>query len=301
MHHLNRAWPVLLLGLTFSACEVINPAEELPAYISFQNPVVEAPDDSTFTSNSGIRNLWLYHNGFLQGAYQLDPEVDTNGRVVPVLQLKDSDFFIDAGIYESGQSAFQIVYPFWDRVFFDWAAEVGDTLVLTPRFKYVDPDLYDMPLSVTFEGGGFDFDSFGSGFDVENTFITIQSSDVFRGTGSGRVDFSSGHRYFEVISSEPFHSVQAANIFAEITYKSNIPFSVGLIYGSNTSPNRLPILTVSPSGRWNSVYVHMITEVRGILNQLGQDTDLWLWIKADGENQDGYILFDDIRVIKEKS
>lgn len=302
MHRLKWAWPLLLAASSLlSGCEVINPSEELPAYISFQNPVVEAPDDSTFTSNSGIRNLWLYHDGFLQGAYQLDPEVDTNGRVVPILQLQASDFFVDGGIYESGQSAFQIVYPFWDRIYFDWAASVGDTLVVTPRFKYIDPDLYDMPVSVTFEGGGFDFDAFGSGFNPDNTFINIQTNDVFRGNGSGRIDFSNGHRYFEVINSEPFNSIQAANIFAEVTYKSNIPFTVGLIYGSATDPNRYPILTVSPSSKWNTVYVHMITEVRAILNQLGTDTDLWLWIQADGENQDGYILLDDVRVIKEKA
>lgn len=300
MHRLTRLLPLLACCLSFCGCEIINPAEELPAYISIQEPRVSAPDDTTFRSNSGVRNVWLYHGGFLQGTYQIDPHVDTLGRVVPILQLDKTDFFMEGGIYESGQSSFQISYPFWDRVSFDWEAAVGDTLRVTPVFHYEDPSKYDLPVSVTFEGGGIDFDRFSSGLPDESPFFVTNSVDPYRGANSGLVEFHSGERYFEVINTIPFRTVQSSNIFAEITYKNNIPFTVGLIYGSNTNPGRQEILTVSPSGDWNTVYVHMITEVRAIINALGPDTDFWLWIKADGEDKEGYIRFDDIRVIKEK-
>ncbi|MBK9452318.1 MAG: hypothetical protein IPN95_23430 [Bacteroidetes bacterium] len=300
MHRLIRLLPVVACCMSLLGCEVINPAEELPAYISIQNPMVSAPDDTSFRSNTGVRNAWLYHGGFLQGVYQIDPQVDTNGRVVPFLQLDQTDFFIEGGIYESGQSSFQIIYPFWDRVSFDWAATAGDTLEVTPVFHYTDPSKYETPVSVTFEGGGVDFDRFASGLPDTATFFVTSATDPYRGLNCGRVDFLPGERYFEVINTVPFRSTQALNIFAEITYQNTIPFTVGLIYGSRTSPNRLPIMTISPSGTWNTVYVHMITEVRNIINALGPNTDLWLWMIADGENKEGYIRFDDIRVIKEK-
>jgi hypothetical protein len=302
MHCLRWFHPLVLFAtcLLCVSCEVINPAEELPAYISFQNPTTSAVDDTSFRSTAGLRNIWLYHGGFLQGAYQMDPDVDTAGRVVPILGLDRSDFFIEGGIYESGQSGFQIPYPFWDRITFDWQATVGETLVVSPTFHYVDESLYELPVSVTFEGGGIDFDTFSSGLSGDSTFFKLRTDDVFHGNGSGIVEFGPGNRFFEVINSVPFRSVQSSNIFAEITYKNDIPFTVGLIYGSTTSPRMLPILTVSPSGEWNTVYVHMITEVRSILNANGLDTDFWLWLKADGENKQGSIRFDDIRVIKQK-
>ncbi len=170
MHRLTWILPVLAFCLSLEGCDLINPAEELPAYISIQNPMVSAPDDTTWRSNTGIRNVWLYHGGFLQGAYQTDPQVDTVGRVVPFLQLDQSDFFIEGGIYESGQSSFQIIYPFWNRITFDWNAIPGDTLEVTPVFHYVDASKYETPVSVTFEGGGIDFDRFSSGIPDESRF-----------------------------------------------------------------------------------------------------------------------------------
>jgi hypothetical protein len=300
MHRLTWILPVFAFCLSLVGCDLINPAEELPAYISIQNPMVSAPDDTTWRSNTGIRNVWLYHGGFLQGAYQTDPQVDTVGRVVPFLQLDQSDFFIEGGIYESGQSSFQIIYPFWNRITFDWNAIPGDTLEVTPVFHYVDASKYETPVSVTFEGGGIDFDRFSSGIPDESPFFVTSTTNPYRGLNCGVVDFHAGERYFEVINTIPFRTLQSQNIFAEITYQNTIPFTVGLVYGSRTSPNLKPILTVSPSTNWNTVYVHMITEVRNIINALGPDTDFWLWIIADGEDKEGYIRFDDIRVIKEK-
>jgi hypothetical protein len=153
MHRLTWILPVFAFCLSLVSCELINPAEELPAYISIQNPMVSAPDDTTWRSNTGVRNAWLYHGGFLQGArIRLIHRWILLGRVVPFLQLDQSDFFIEGGIYESGQSSFQIVYPFWNRVSFDWNATPGDTLEVTPVFHYVDASKYETPVSVTFEG-----------------------------------------------------------------------------------------------------------------------------------------------------
>lgn len=301
MHRLSVYTGLLsLMAVCLASCEIINPKEELPAYISFQDPQTSTLGDTTFRSTTGIRNVWLYHAGFLQGAYQLDPDADTAGRVVPILELDRSDFFVEGGVYESGQSAYQIPYPFWDRVTFDWEAGVGETLVVKPVFHYVDESLYDLPVSESFEGGGIAFNDFSLGFDSEATHVETRHDDVFRGTGSGYVEFGAGKRYFEVRNTIPFRTVQSSNIFAEVTYKNTIPFTVGLLYGSVTSPATQAILSVSPSTEWNTVYVHMITEVRSILNLNGTDTEFWLWIRADGENNDGYIRFDDIRVIKEK-
>jgi hypothetical protein len=287
--------------MALTGCELFNPEEELPAYIQFEDPKVVIDETTGQETNAGIRNLWLYHGGFLQGAYQLDPEVDTNGRVIPFLQLDRTDFFVEGGIYETGQSAFQIPHPFWDRVTFDWAATVGETLVVKPRFHYVDESNYIAPLDEHFDGGSIDFVPFGSSLsNFDSTFLTLRTDDVFHGISSGYVRFGANDRWFEVRNTNSFRTVQSSNIFAEITYKNNIPFSVGLIYQSLLGVQSVEIVTVNPSAEWRTIYVHLITEVRKIINTNGADTVFWLWLKADGEGQDGYIRFDDIRVIREK-
>ncbi|MFM2376951.1 MAG: hypothetical protein RLZZ165_2048 [Bacteroidota bacterium] len=288
----------LLSGLS-SACEWINPAEELPAYISFQHPMTSAPGDTTFRSDTGIRNIWLYHGGFLQGCYPLESIGQTGSKVIPILELSRSDFFLEGGIYESGQSSFQLPYPFWDRITFDWQATVGDTLVLNPVFHYVDPSRYDLPVSVGFEGGGVDFTGFASGRSGDSTFFKVRTDEAYRGTGSGLVEFGPGNRFFEVVNVTPWRTLASSNTYAEVTYKGTIPFTIGLIYGSTSSPNARPILTVDPSADWNTVYVHMIGEIRAILNANGPDTDFWLWLQADAKDAPGYIRFDEIRLIRE--
>ncbi len=302
MHRLKTACALLVpVAVIFlSGCDLINPAEELPAYISIQEPQVVIDEATGFATKAGIRNVWLYHAGFLQGAYQTDPEAFPLGRVVPVLDLKRSDYFMEGGIYESGQSSFQIPYPFWDRVTFDWQATAGDTHVVTPSFHYVDPGLYITSLDEHFDGGSIDFVPFSSGLPSDSSaFFDLRSTDVFHGTGIGYVDFTAQRRYFETINSTPFQTTQSSNIFAEITYKNTIPFSVGLIYQSISGVLRQDVLTVSPNGNWNTVYVHLITEVRAIINANGPATLFWLWIRADGGGDEGYIKFDDIRVIRE--
>lgn len=307
MHRLSRTSCLLLLIVcaAFAGCDVINPSEELPAYIKFQNPQVVLDESTGFQSDAGIRNVWLYHGGFLQGVYQLDPDVDTNGRTVPFLQLDRTDFFVEGGIYESGQSSFQISYPFWDRMTFDWQGTVGDTHVVTPVFHYVDASLYETPVNEHFDGGSIDFERFASGLipvstTDSSTFFVLRSDDVFQGTGAGHVLFDASHRWFETINGTPFFTEQSSNIFAEITYKNTIPFSVGLVYQNGSAVRTQTVLTLSPSAEWNTVFVHFISEVRAILNGNGLDTKFYLWLKADGESQDGYIRFDNVRVIREK-
>lgn len=292
---------LFLLSLSLFSCEIINPAEEIPAYIKVENPRVVLDENTGFSTNAGIRNIWLYHGGEIQGIYQFDPDVDTTARIFPILNLDKYEFFIDPGIYESGQSAYQIPYPFWDRLTFNWQAEPQDTYYLQPVFHYVDDALFVAPVEEHFEGGGISLDPFASGFDAEAAPIVTSTDAPFQGNGIGSVRFDATHRFFEVVSTIDFTTTTAANIFAEVTYKNTIPFTIGLVYTSSAGgTQKTEILNVSENGKWNTVYVHMISEVRSIINAYGANTRFFLWLKADGENKDGYILFDDIRVIREK-
>ena len=306
MHRLSHLSGLLLITWLLCGCDAINPAEELPAYLSFKSPRVVIDESTGFSTDAGVRNIWLYHAGFLQGAYQIDPDIDTNGKVIPFLELDRTDFFIEGGIFETGQSSFQIPYPFWDRITFTWAATPMDTMEITPLFHYVDASRYDAPVDEHFDGGSIGFSRFASGIAPaqggapdSTTFFTLNNNDVFHGSGAGHVNFFADKRWFETVNAIPFITDQSSNIFAELTYKNTIPFQVGLVYQSASGISSQPIVTVSPSGEWNTIYVHMITEVRNIINANGTNTIFWLWIKADGEKKDGYIRFDDIRVIRE--
>lgn len=300
MHRLTALFAFVLVVLGLQSCELFNKPEEQPAYIMFRDPQVLLDSTTGFTSNAGIRDIWLYHDGLLQGTYPVNPVTDTAWTVVPFLDLDANDFFLEGGIHETGQSVFHLPYPFWERINFEYSATAGDTLVITPVFEYIEEDRYTLEINEGFEGGAVDLIPFATTLtEPDSTFITVRQ-DSYQGNGAGYIDFGPNDRYFEAVNTEPFFLSRENDVYAEITYRNNMEFTVGLIYQNISGTQVQPILTLAASPEWNTVYVHLISQVRNIINLGGPTTQFWLWMRADGEGNDGYIYLDNIRLIHEK-
>lgn len=295
--------PGLLAGLLFfnTGCNVINPPEETPAYVTFQDPKVVLDENTGFTSNAGIRDIWLYSAGVLQGTYPVNPPPGGVWTTVPYLLNSNTSFFMEGGIFESGQSAFHLPYPFWDRVEFNVSQNPGDTFVVEPIFHYLDDSRIDIPFEEDFENSIFNLVPFSRSLaEPDSTGFRRRQNGAFMGTYSGFVPFGQDDRWFEVINADPFFGSREKDIYAEITYRNNVNLNVGLIYQDILGTLRSePILTLTPSGDWNTTHVHLIGQVRSIINSYGELTQFWLWLSADGEGNDGYIWLDNVRVIHE--
>jgi hypothetical protein len=287
----------VLFGL--HSCKLFDPPEQLAGYLKLRNARVEIDSVTGQTSNIGLRNVWIYHAGLLQSI----SSTQDSAVVIPLLSLDRSDFAIDGGVYETGQSAYNVPYPFWKPFNFNAQMQALDTVVAEPVFEYIDQRFYDLMMNEGFEGGSVDLVPFSTALtQSDSTFVRLRNNgDVFHGSGMGFVNFGPNDRYFEGINALPFLLKRGQECYAEITYKSSMPFTVGLVYENvGLGLGSVEIVTVTPSPNWNTIYVHMVTEVRSIVNAGGEDTDFWLWLKNDGKGQDGYIQFDDIRVLQAK-
>lgn len=298
MHRISHAVILALAFLGLFSCETFDRPEPNPGYVAFRNPRVELDSVTGFTSNLGIRNVWLYYGGILQNIVRTPKDSLV---VVPLIDEGRTDFVIDGGIFETGQSAFNIPYPFWKPLNFT-AQLVGlDTIIVEPLFEYIEPRFYDFMMNEDFEGGSINLVPFSTGFSEDSTTIRTRSNaDVFHGNSMGYVDFGSGNRYFEVITADPFRLVRGRDCYAEITYKNSIPFKAGLLYQNSTGFATYEVLTITPSSEWNTIYINFISYVRQIINSGGEDTNFWLWLQADGNNESGYIQLDDIRILQRK-
>lgn len=299
MHRLIHATVLLLLVLPFfTGCELIDPVEPAPAYLRLVNPRVEIDSASQFYSNIGIRNVWLYHGGNFQGLYTVAPDSEV---IIPVLDLDRSDFYMEGGIYESGLSAFQLPYGFWKRESFTQPLTALDTFDVDLRFEYVEERFYDFRVNETFEGNSVDLVPFSLGLsEPDSTFVRLRNDDPFRGTGYGYINFGTDDRYFQAINSSPFVLTRGKQVYAEVTFRNSMPFSVGLLYSNSNGVSFKDAINLSPSPDWNTVYVHLTSQVRDIVNAGGENTAFWLYLKADGEKKDGFIALDDLRVITER-
>lgn len=299
MHRLIRANALLVLALlSLTGCELLDPPEPAPAYIRLSNPRVELDSVNQFYSNIGIRNVWLYHGGIFQGLYTVFPDSDV---VIPVIDLERSDFILEGGIYETGQSAYNLPYAFWKRENLDLPLTALDTFTIDLRFEYVEERLYDFRVNEAFEGNSVDFVPFSLSLNEPGgTFMNLRSDAPFQGTGYAQVDFGPGDRYFQAINSSPFSLTRGKQVFGEVTYRNSIPLTVGLLYQNAGGLSSRDVITLSATNTWNTVYVHFVDLVREIVNTGGEDTAFWLYLKADSEDKEGYIALDDVRLITER-
>lgn len=291
---------ILWANTSFTSCEVINPAEETPAFLSFRNAEVIRDESTGFSTPVGLKDIWFYHSGFLQGIYPINVAEDPEATLtIPYIDINDTSFFLKGGITETGLSSFRLPYPFWDDFFFFVDQGPGDTAFIEPRIRYRDPSEYTIEASENFEGISLQMNPFNRALTSEDSTSFVRSTDAFMGDWSGRVDFGPDKRIFEVITSTPFTLDRSEDTYAEITYKTNINFQVGLVYLGLNGLQIEEVVTITPNGAWNTIYVHLIQQIRDIINNNGDLTNFWLWIFADGNGNDGYIYLDNLRVIHE--
>jgi hypothetical protein len=259
-------------------------------------------DENTgFSSNVGIRDVWLYQANLLQGVYPVNPVEDSMWATIPVIELEKGNFFLQGGIHETGQSAFHLPYPFWEFLEFDFELKGADTFVVDPLIHYLPEDRYVVPLYEQFESGLVDLIPFNSALSQpDSTFIRTQNTEVFMGNRSGFINFGPDDRFFEAINSIPFQLDRSKDTYLEITYKNSVPFEVGLVYQNLAGLFPAPVVTVNPRGEWNTIYIHLIDLIRTVLNESLNVANFWIWLIADGQGEEGYIYLDNVRVIREK-
>ena len=97
----------LLICLSFSACNIINPKEQVPTYLQLE-PFVFSNPDSSFTGSStySIPSAWVYADDVPVGVFDLPC-------VVPVMMSKTSKLKIIAAVYNQGLKSYVFQYPFY--------------------------------------------------------------------------------------------------------------------------------------------------------------------------------------------
>jgi phage baseplate assembly protein gpV len=290
---LLRFVPAIVAAFAISSCEIINPSEEIPVYFKVNQASMVIDSNTGLSSSTGLKDIWISQGTGLQGVYPLPA-------VVPILMKNGTNFRLDAGIFETGQSSYRITYPFLKPIYFDSNPAPGDTVELTPVFQYFDDTQLDFRIDERFENADINLRPFVvAATDTVNVRKT--TTEVFMGDYSGHVHFDGTHKYLSVISNSPDPMVIEKNkdVYAEITYKTSVPFTIGLAFksSSGTENGTTPVLTTDTTSTWNTVFVHLAQQVRA--NNL-PDVNYHLWITADGQGETGDLYLDNIRFIQFK-
>ena len=167
---------IICLLLLTSSCDIINPEEEIPAYLSIPSFDLNTDDFSQGTSAHGIQDAWVFVGGELLGAYPLPA-------TVPVLAEGDQDLFILPGIKRNGISATTGPYPFYNPFETNVTLTRGSVLMVEATTSYASGTIFLMEAQEGFEGSNHQLDE-----DIDGngqTEFTISNDDVFEGNGIG--------------------------------------------------------------------------------------------------------------------
>lgn len=246
---------LLVAALFISACDVINPAEPVPAYLQIDN------FDFTVQTGQGsashkITDAWVYVNGDFLGAYTLPA-------TVPIIASGSSEILIDPGIKDNGIAATPDIYPFYKRYETTIDLVGGETFLIQPRTSYVDNTNFGFIES--FESANHVFRD-----DLDNndsTNVELDRSDVFEGSGSGRIFINQNFPAIEVGGIKFINYPPSGTpVYVEMDYKADVPMAIGWV-AYDAVGNRLGNFVdrgVNSKDTWNKVYFNFRETIREI-------------------------------------
>ena len=246
---MKRYLVILVLGFfLLSACDIINPKENVPAYIyipsfTFTTNVAQG------TSSEAITEVYVYANDQNLGTYDLPA-------TVPVIGSGATDIKIYAGIKNNGISSTRIKYPFYKAYETSVNLEPAQTDTLIPQFTYMSGIyIYEKD----FEGGNFLVENSSN----DGTFTSTNNTDyVFEGdrSGWGHLDAGQTHLYFR--DDQHFTWQSGQTVFLELNYSCNNSFAVGFLSTKGGNLNKTTALTINPSiagdgltPNWKKIYI----------------------------------------------
>ncbi len=284
-------WGFFIALVALSACKNEEP---LPVYLDLGQSRVKPFTQSGFTTNLGVKNIWIYQGADLEGVYPTE-------KVVPVIPNGAGKLLLVGGIFQNGLSSARNPYPFWQPIVVDIDVDLLDTLKPKPVFEYYPDTALSYPFIESFEAANFRLTSTETGSNAAR--IALATGQGHTGTGAGRVVFTETQYLFEVTSSGFLFLPQTGNndIYAEITYRgTNVVFSTGLFYVTGANAGDLETGTFFPtSENWNTIYVHLNDLVRSV----PQGSQFKLYIRVDNFSNatnkgiPGTLFLDNIRIV----
>lgn len=263
------------------SCDIINPAEQIPAYLQI--------DTITFTALPGqgsssqkITDVWIDANNAAQGVYEIPA-------TFPVLDSGQTSLVISAGILDNGISATHAIYPFYYPDTLTINLEEKKIYPLTPHFTYRSVTKFSF--IEDFEAGNILSQISGD----SNLIRTNETNNVFEGNYSGYIFLDSAHNVYEGRTSNGYVIPKGSPVYLELNYKCDQAFEVGL-YGTATSVGNLSEYKwiINPKENWNKIYLDMTKDV----NDLNADL-IQVQFRAvfDGANPSSHIYLDNIKLV----
>lgn len=269
-----------LLSAILPSCELINPAEEIPAYLQIDDVVLSVSEGQGSGSHK-ITDVWIDAENAVQGVYEMPA-------TFPLLNNGPTYLLISAGIMDNGISSTRVAYPFYFPDTMTMDLEEKKIYQLTPQFSYRSATKFSF--IEDFEAGNL----FGQ-IAGDSSLIRVNEEElVFEGGYSAYIYLDADHPVYEGRTANSYEIERGSPVYLELNYRCDQAFEVGL-YGTSGFGNiSLYKWNINPKETWNKIYLNMGDDV------LDLDSDvIQVQIRAvfNGSNTSSHIYLDNIKLV----
>lgn len=245
-YHMRLLFYSLILAIALSACNWINPSEEIPSYVRIDSISFSATGTQG-TASQSIVDAWVYIDGENAGVYELPC-------TFPVLKTGNCRIQVFPGIKLDGISATRAIYPFMKSWEGNFDLLENSITIISPAVTYAGN--LEFEVIEDFESGGITFSE-----TVYSDTILMRSSDpgeVFEGGYSGKIVVDTDHPLADVKSNDAFLLPQGgAYNFLELNFKTDVAVGVGVIANDGTQSVYHPVVGLNPTTTWKKIYINL--------------------------------------------
>lgn len=283
MHKFYFLFLVIFVFLTIiSACNIINPSEDIPTYIQIDSVTLTQPSSGYYTTQK-ISDVWINIDGNKAGTYQIPA-------TFPIIAEGNHHITVRAGIKNNGVSASRVIYPFYTFFEVDTDFVPEKTINLSPNFKFKDGITRWIE---TFEDPGYKFE-LTSKSDTTLQRITDPRND---NENVGVVYLSPNNPIFQCVTTDAFNfDYNGIGIYLEIDYRCDQEFVVGLYINKATQSIETPIIYLNAHpDSFNKVYIDLLY----IVSQNPDAIDYNVFVAAERVDSIDFpkIYFDNLTVV----
>ena len=247
---------ILFLSMTllWTACDVINPDEPIPAYLDIQ-PFSFTAGFGRGTDSHQITDAWVYINDTYHGTFTLPT-------TIPIISEGETKITIFPGIKDNGNSSTPDIYTLYQIYETTLDFQPNETFTIRPSTTYDDNVI--LPIVEDFETGG---NALNADLD-ENpaTIVRTTSTEVFEGQRSGWIQLTRQDSFI-VAGTAPRTDFprQNATAYMELNYKSDVAMAISLIGLDQASQINFQsefTRIINAKSSWNKIYLNFTQAFR---------------------------------------
>ena len=275
---------IFFLSLLIASCEIINPAEPVPAYLHFDNFVLQIDTTTQGSASNKITDVWLYVDNQPLGAYEMPA-------TIPVLKEGSHEIKVRGGIIVNGIAATRSYYPFYTFYTAQVNLTSGSVTHVSPVVNYFSGTIFSF--DERFNGTGISLDTTSLS---DTTIQTISDSVHAFENETGKVILDAQHPFFECATHTLLTLPADGNpVYMEMNYQTNTEFTVGIFANTSLGVFNISVLTIRANSEWKKIYINLSNATSLYPSALGFKP--YIHMERNSSVGDAEFYFDNVKVV----